>query len=237
MNTVLAVLRPGDGDVDGLCARLRALGDDDRVPIQSSRAEVHLAGVVAPPGLGVGAITWECVGDRRARDILGHAVVDTLLRSVAVETAVTLLPLSSGYVETTAPLVKRTLLLRVRPDASTAARERFQADLAAMPNHISTIRSWRLSRVVGTGPTRERWTHVWEQEFETLDGLTGEYMTNPYHWTTVDRWFDAEVPEHVVEPELAHLFAERNDPWARAELEVELPTSSRGRARASPRRG
>lgn len=214
MNIVLAVLRPGDGDVDGLCARLRALGDDDRVPIQSSRAEVHLAGVVAPPGLGVGAITWECVGDRRARDILGHAVVHTLLQSVAVETAVTLLPLSSGYVETTAPLVKRTLLLRVRPETPWATVARFEADLAAMPEHIATIRSWRLSRVVNNF----RWTHAWEQEYASLDGLTGEYMTHPYHWTTVDAWFDPEVPEHVVEPELAHLFAARDEPWSRDEL-------------------
>jgi hypothetical protein len=216
--TVLAILRPGDGDVDALCAQLRALGDDDRVPIQASRAEVHLPGVVAPPGLGVGALTWECVTDRGARGVLGHPAVYELLRSVEIHTAVTLLPLASGYVETPTPLIKRTLLLRVRPDASTAAREQFQADLAAMPEHISTIRSWRLSRVMGTGTYRERWTHAWEQEYASLDGLTGEYMTHPYHWTTVDAWFDAEVPDHIVEPELAHLFATRDAPWSRAEL-------------------
>jgi len=83
-----------------------------------------------------------------------------------------------------------------------------------MPEHISTIRSWRLSRVVDNS----RWTHVWEQEYASLDGLTGEYMTNPYHWTTVDAWFDAEVPEHIVEPELAHLFAARDEPWSREDL-------------------
>jgi len=216
---VLAVIRPRDGDVDALCARLRALREDQLARIESSRAEVHLPGVVAPPGLGAGAITWECVTDRSARGLLGHpAVFEALRGSAEVETAVTLLPLASGYAETSPPLVKRTLLLRVRPDASAEARERFEADVAAMPEHISTIRSWRLSRVAGTGDDRERWTHAWEQEYAALDGLTGEYMTNPYHWTTVDAWFDAEVPGHVGEPELAHLFTARDEPWSREEL-------------------
>ena len=218
--TFLAVLRPLDGDVDALAARLRALGDDDRVPIETSRAEVHLPGVVAPPGLGTGSVTWECVTDRSVRELLDDAAEPAALPSAEVETAVTLLPVASGFAETPAPLVKRTLLLRVWPDASTAARERFEADLAAMPAHISTIRSWRLSRVA----ENDRWTHAWEQEFASLDGLTGEYMTHPYHWTTVDAWFDAEVPHHIVEPELAHLFTARDAPWSREELALP-PTS------------
>ena len=217
--TVLAILRPRDGDVAALCTRVRALRDDQLALIESSRAEVHLPGVVAPPGLGAGAITWECVTDRSARGLLGHpAVFEALRGSAEVETAVTLLPLASGHLETGPPLVKRTLLLRVRADASTDARDRFEADLAAMPEHIPTIRSWRLSRVTGTGNDRERWTHAWEQEYASLDGLTGEYMTNPFHWTTVDAWFDAEVPDHIVEPELAHLFTGRDTPWSSEEL-------------------
>jgi len=219
VTTVLAVVRPRDGEADALCTRLRALRDDQLAAIESSRAEVHLPGVVAPAPLGAGAVTWECVTDRSARGLLGHpAVFEALRGSAEVETAVTLLPLASGYAQTAPPVVKRTLLLRVHPDASTAARECFEADLAAMPGHISTIRSWRLSRVAGTGADRDRWTHAWEQEYASLEGLTGEYMTNPFHWTTVDAWFDAEVPDHIVEPELAHLFAVRDVPWSREEL-------------------
>ena len=221
MTTVLAVVRPRDSDIDALCARLHALRDDQLALIVSSRAEVHLPGVVAAPGLGVGAITWECVTDRSVRGLLGHPAVFAALHGKAeVETAVTLLPIATGYAETAAPVVKRTLLLKVRPDAPPSERERFQADLAAMPTHIPTIRSWRLSRVAGSGADRERWTHAWEQEYATLDGLTGEYMINPFHWTTVDAWFDAEVPDHIVEPELAHLFTMRDAPWSRAELAI-----------------
>jgi stress responsive alpha/beta barrel protein len=224
VTTVLTIVRARDGDVDALSARLRALCADGRAPIDGSRVEVHLPGVLAPAGLGVGALTWECTSDAPEPDLLGHATVIKALQGAEVGACAHLVPLASGYVETAAPLIKRTLLLRVRTDASTAARERFEADLAAMPEHISTIRSWRLSRIAGTAHDLGGWTHAWEQEFASLEGLTGEYMTHPYHWTTVDAWFDAEVPDHIVEPALAHLFTARDVPWSRDEL-ARSPTS------------
>ena len=98
-----------------------------------------------------------------------------------------------------------SLLLTVRAGASGAAVARFEADLLAMPAHISTIRSWSLARVVGDSP----WTHVWEQEFAEVTGLTGAYLGHPHHWAVVDGWFDPEMPDRVVEPVLAHLFGER----------------------------
>ena len=48
------------------------------------------------------------------------------------------------------------------------------------------------------------YTHVWEQEFATLDGLTGPYMQHAYHWSVIDPWFDVQAPVHIVDPELIH---------------------------------
>jgi hypothetical protein len=222
VTTTIAVVRPQDGDLEALCTRLRALRDDAPATT-ASRAEVHLPGVVAPHGLGADALTWECKSPRALAELLALPAVVEALTGADVGTAVELVPLAGRHVETPVPLIKRTLLLRVRA-TPTATVERFEADLAAMPDHISTIRSWRLSRVAGTATGPGRWTHVWEQEYASLDGLTGEYMMNPFHWTTVDAWFDCEVPDHIVEPELAHLFTERDTPWSRAEL-APTPTS------------
>ena len=55
-------------------------------------------------------------------------------------------------------------------------------------------------------PGPSRWTHHWEQEFETLDGLAVDYMMTPYHWGLVDGWFNPEHPEAVVDVWLAHVF-------------------------------
>jgi hypothetical protein len=120
---------------------------------------------------------------------------------------VSYLPLEGGLdAPRIASPVKRTLLLRVEPDAPYARVERFERELAAMPDHIPAIRNWHLARVAAGGRSSAGWSHVWAQEFETLDGLQGDYMAHPYHWAVVDRWFDPESPERVVAPDFAHVF-------------------------------
>ncbi|MFE5328069.1 Dabb family protein [Embleya sp. NPDC056575] len=119
--------------------------------------------------------------------------------------AIVLRPVRAGFVPLTGPRIKRTLLLTVRAGTPADVLAEFESDLIAMPEHIGTIRSWALSRVdpVGGGTA---WTHAWEQEYATIEGLTGEYLLNPYHWAHVDRWFDGEIPGAIVEPVLAHVF-------------------------------
>ncbi|QLY34893.1 Dabb family protein [Nocardia huaxiensis] len=122
---------------------------------------------------------------------------------VAGAEAIPLLPVASRIASCdSARRIKRTLLLTVRAGTPAAVVDRFEADLMAMPAHITAIKSWALSRVSG----ESRWTHVWEQEFESPEGLNGDYLLHPYHWTHVDRWFDPEVPGSIVEPAIAHLY-------------------------------
>lgn len=101
--------------------------------------------------------------------------------------------------------IYRVLLLAVDPLAPEAAIHQLEADLLAMPRYINSIRNWRLSRVTKATGARA-WTHVWEQEYADLGGLLGPYMTHPYHWARVDRWFDPECPEHIVDMRLCHSF-------------------------------
>ncbi|WP_280231185.1 Dabb family protein [Nocardia cyriacigeorgica] len=97
--------------------------------------------------------------------------------------------------------IYRALLVAVDPETDPAQVARFEAETAAMPDYIHTIGASQLSRVhSGTG-----WTHVWEQEFADLVGLTGPYMTHPYHWAHIDRWFDPERGTKIV-TRLCHSF-------------------------------
>ena len=100
--------------------------------------------------------------------------------------------------------IKRTLLLQVQPDATADSVAAFERDLMTMPDHIPAIVNWALSRVVG--PSGTRWTHCWEQEYYTLDGLKVDYMMSPHHWGLIDGWFDPEMPRRIVDLELAHVY-------------------------------
>jgi hypothetical protein len=130
---------------------------------------------------------------------------------VKVVDAVAVAPLLGSHVPFTGVRVKRTLLFAVRPGTPSDVQERFEAELAAMPRYIDTIQSWALGRVDPiAGPSR--WTHVWEQEFATIAGFTGDYTTNPYHWAGVDRWFDPEIPGTIVEGRIAQWVYEAAGP-------------------------
>lgn len=101
--------------------------------------------------------------------------------------------------------IYRVLLLAVKPGADADAVARFEREMLAMPRYIRSIRAWRLSRVTVASGARG-WTHVWEQRYDDLDGLAGAYMLHPYHWARVDRWFDPEHPDWIVDTHLCHSF-------------------------------
>ena len=89
----------------------------------------------------------------------------------------------------------RTLMFRVRAGADDARIANLERELLQMPLYMAGIRNWRLSRVT----TPNTWTHVWQQEFASVDDLRGEYLMHPFHWAWVDRFFDAEHPEWIVD--------------------------------------
>jgi len=96
-----------------------------------------------------------------------------------------------------------------RPTPERVAR--FASETAAMPAHVRAIRRWQLSTPLHASGSR-RWTHVWEQEYDDLAGLLGPYMLHPCHWGDVDRWFDPEDPDWLVDPHLCHTFCETAAP-------------------------
>lgn len=111
----------------------------------------------------------------------------------------------AGVARDISATVYRTLLLRVQPDTDEATVARFEDDLRLLPRYVTSIGTWQLSRVdsaVGASP----WTHVFEQEFRDLDGLTGPYLMHPIHWAYVDRWFDPECPDVIVRDRVCHSF-------------------------------
>jgi hypothetical protein len=99
----------------------------------------------------------------------------------------------------------RVALFCANVDPTPERLAAFGEQTAGMPNHVRSILRWQLSQTdeaVGDRP----WTHVWEQEYADVAGLNGPYMMHPVHWAHVERWFDTEYTEHLVDPILVHTF-------------------------------
>lgn len=114
-------------------------------------------------------------------------------------------PLATGSRQ---PLVKdgiwRTLSFRVRTGTDEQKILKLEREIAAMPDYMAGIRKWSLNRVTSDSP----WTHIWQQEYQQVDDLMGEYLMHPYHWGYVDRYFDPESPDWLIDRDFAHCFCQ-----------------------------
>ena len=203
-----------------------ALGSASGGPIgvRSSHAAVHYDFAV-----GGGQLTWDLLLESESRFGHGASPAGVLsaesLREILPESARAVAgrierieiaepeEIASGMKVPGLVGVKRTLWLRVRPDAPEDLVARFEAETPVLAEAIPAIRNWRWSRIPssisgageGEGGDGLRWTHLWEQEFETVEGLQIDYMSSPVHWGFIDRYFDPEMPDCIVDPWLAHL--------------------------------
>ena len=106
--------------------------------------------------------------------------------------------------------VHRTLLLAIRPAVAGEKIAQFEAEMREMARYIPAIRNWGFSRVLEAGGARQ-WSHVWEQEFRDLSGLQGPYMMHPIHFARIDRWFDTETTDWIVDTAICHTFCVFDD--------------------------
>jgi hypothetical protein len=105
----------------------------------------------------------------------------------------------------------RVALFCANREPSAERLARFASETRAMPAHVTSIRRWQLAAPRHASGSRA-WTHVWEQEYDDLAGLVGPYMLHPCHWGQVDRWFDPEDPDWLIDPLLCHSFCETSAP-------------------------
>lgn len=203
---ILASSRPATeaSAVDGWLAAVNDLANRSTSVLESDAGRV-LPGSVADADVSADLRIDAGAGNDRPLDAIPE--MPDLLDSACFSTIerLALNVIASSLLDDVGPRVKRTLALTVRSGTPERDIERFERSLAAMPDHIREIRSWSLSRVDHTRSTGP-WTHVWEQEYADIDGVRVAYLQHPYHWSGVDRWFDAEMPCAIVEPRLAHMF-------------------------------
>jgi hypothetical protein len=199
------VLKADDTESSAVNRWLKSI---NRLPMVDSRIAFSHAARVLPGQKGEGDIVWSLIIPDSTRPIEFPAIAglfDAAGASVRICVILPLKPFADRTVAQAGHRVLRTLLIRVTAGTSPEAVRALELSLTAMPEHITSIRSWALSRI-NPGSHGDGWTHVWEQEFVDPGGFRA-YMAHPYHWTGVERWFDPEIPGFVVDSE-AHFMTE-----------------------------
>jgi hypothetical protein len=101
--------------------------------------------------------------------------------------------------------IYRVLLVRLRPAIDPEKIQKFENEMREMAQYITAIRNWGFSRVTDGSGLRQ-WDYVWEQEFADASALMGPYMVHPYHFAWIDRWFDPESHDWILDTCLCHSF-------------------------------
>ena len=115
--------------------------------------------------------------------------------------------MSRSNVSPAGPGIWRALLFSCFAQSDPATVRELEEKTLLLPKYVPEIRSWGLNRTAWSEGTR-RIEYVWEQEYDSIDGLTGPYMDTPVHWGIVDAHFDADCPEYVVDPHLIQMVGE-----------------------------
>jgi hypothetical protein len=212
--TAQLYLEPGTGEAER--AALQRLLERAGTELPGIRTAALATNFV--PDYGAGHYTWDLVYPDQAAAEAARAsafwqeqVLPALDRHCRARAALGLETVGAGARDPgLTGGVKRTALFRVLPGVPAEAVGRFELDTLEMAAQIPAIRNWRLSRAVALdwdAPEGAPWSHVWEQEYAALDGLTVDYMVHPHHWAHVDRWFDLESGSQIVDAALCHAFA------------------------------
>jgi hypothetical protein len=193
-------------DVDGLIDAVRAMAAEVGM-IASDAARTTPNSYRAGDVMLLGAFADRDAYERARREPYVEEVVRPILERCAAHVEV--VRYTQGAVDLRDAAINnaihRALLVRVDPTDDRALTGQFEDELRAMPRYIDEIRNSSLSRVDAVSGARgPEWTHVWEQEFATLEDLTGPYMMHGYHWSLIDTWFDVQSPRQIVDPELIH---------------------------------
>lgn len=193
----LVDLAPGT-DADGFLAKLRGIDTGaDRTLIQPTLPGVRNGGDVLMHLRFADENGWFAV-QAEFDDILAGAAVRHVNGATFFGAPIVTHPEQPATVH-------RTLLLRVHPQTPNRTVAEFENDLRLLAGYVTPISSWQLSRV-DTAVGASTWTHVFEQQFRDLSGLTGPYLMHPIHWGYVDRWFDPECPDVIVRDRVCHSF-------------------------------
>ncbi len=227
-------------EASGAAAAERLAGALTSVAEVLPSVEAAHAGVHAPLSVGGGDLTWDLLFDAAAAADRFFALVERhsaqevfeqlqLGRTSDADVAASLVAIELARPESISVGlgspglvgVKRTLWLRVLPEADAEQRDLFERETPLLAQAVPAIRNWRWSRirpVASRGLPTPGWTHLWEQEFEDYAGLEVDYMSSPCHWGYIDRYFDPEMPDRIVDVALAHLACPETAPvlsWER----------------------
>ena len=106
----------------------------------------------------------------------------------------------------------RVLMYDLIDDPDPAMVEKMESVMNDMCDHVPGLLNCKFARIVESSGTHD-WKYAFECDFDDPSSFTGKYMTTPFHFCYIDKFFEPACDEWVVDPDLRTPFMSQETPF------------------------
>lgn len=116
------------------------------------------------------------------------------------------------FQETEHSTCHRVLIFSLIEDADPKMIEKMEAFTCGMVDFVPGLRNCKLAKVIESTGSFD-WAYAFECDFDEPGSFLGKYMTTPYHFTYVDKFFEPACNEWIVDPGLCTPYCAQEKPF------------------------
>lgn len=106
----------------------------------------------------------------------------------------------------------RILIFSLIDDPDPEMVAKMEANMNGMTKRVPGLRNCKFSKVVEASGTNE-WDYAFECDFDEPTSFLGKYMTTPYHFCYIDKFFEPACNEWIVDPNLCTPYIAQETPF------------------------
>lgn len=106
----------------------------------------------------------------------------------------------------------RILIFSLLDDADPAMVTKMEANMNGMTEHVPGLRNCKFAKIVESDGS-DAWAYAYECDFDEPGSFLGKYMTTPYHFCYIDKFFEPACNEWIANTNLCTPYIAQETPF------------------------
>ncbi|WP_139651882.1 Dabb family protein [Raoultibacter phocaeensis] len=114
--------------------------------------------------------------------------------------------------ETSVSKCHRVLIFSLLDDADPDMVAKMEANMNGMTDHVPGLKNCTFAKIAESAGS-DSWAYAYECDFDEPGSFLGKYMTTPYHFCYIDKFFEPACDEWIVNPNLCTPYVAQETPF------------------------
>ena len=106
----------------------------------------------------------------------------------------------------------RILIFSLLEDADPVMVAKMEANMNGMTEHVPGLKNCKFAKIVESAGS-DSWAYAYECDFDEPGSFLGKYMTTPYHFCYIDKFFEPACNEWIVNTNLCTPYVAQETPF------------------------